>query len=435
MRKYAVLFILAGFLYAETQTIEKQISQILRNVFALENFSVAAREVKYTEVIDLSKKKEKILPGVPVEEKIGTLPSKQLVEKTRFIITIILPKNVSSDLEMRITSLIKTSLGLGEKDTLQIIREDFVSKREAVPVSVAEEKTFVNSLKEFFLKPSNLLLSVFALLFIIFLFGPVRGFMSFFASSIANLAPQQKGVEVQRGEGESISFISRSEEPKKIEEKPSSGLFSFVNDSNISNLAYLLKDEDSEKIAVVLSYLTEPLVEKFLSFFPPEKQSDIMSFLIYKKELPREEIVEFERKLRERIEFVTGGRDKLLRMLENSSPQVQEQFLEHIADEDPILATELRNSIFRFEDLARQDANVIQTVLRFVNTRSLARALKFASGEVKERILGVLSEGARKIVEEEMELSKENQAESLQEQRKIVQIIRRLKDSGAIELM
>jgi len=345
MRKFVSFLVLVGFLYAETQTIEKQISQILRSVFALENFSVAVRAVKYTEIVDLSKKKEKILPGVPVEEKIGTLPSKQLVEKTRFIITIILPKNVSSDLEMRITSLIKTSLGLGEKDTLQIIREDFVSKKEIV--SVPEEKTFINSLKEFFLKPSNLLLSIFGLLFIIFLFGPVRGFMSFFASSIANFTPQQKGVEIRRGEGESISFIPRSEEPKKIEEKPSSGLFSFVNEANISNLAYLLKDEDSEKIAVVLSYLSEPLVEKFLSYFPPEKQSDIMSFLIYKKELPREEIVEFERKLRERIEFVTGGREKLLRMLENSSPQVQEQFLEHIADEDPILATELRNSIFR----------------------------------------------------------------------------------------
>jgi len=433
MRKFVSFLVLVGFLYAETQTIEKQISQILRSVFALENFSVAVRAVKYTEIVDLSKKKEKILPGVPVEEKIGTLPSKQLVEKTRFIITIILPKDVSSDLEMRITSLIKTALGLGEKDTLQIIREDFVSKKEIV--SVPEEKTFINSLKEFFLKPSNLLLSIFGLLFIIFLFGPVRGFMSFFASSIANFTPQQKGVEIRRGEGESISFIPRSEEPKKIEEKPSSGLFSFVNEANISNLAYLLKDEDSEKIAVVLSYLSEPLVEKFLSYFPPEKQSDIMSFLIYKKELPREEIVEFERKLRERIEFVTGGREKLLRMLENSSPQVQEQFLEHIADEDPILATELRNSIFRFEDLARQDTGVIQTVLRFVNTRSLALALKFASEEVRERILGVLSEGAREIVEEEIELSGENQSESLQEQRKIVQIIRRLKDSGAIELL
>jgi len=46
-----------------------------------------------------------------------------------------------------------------------------------------------------------------------------------------------------------------------------------------------------------------------------------------------------------------------------------------------------------------------------------------------------LSEGAREIVEEEIELSGENQSESLQEQRKIVQIIRRLKDSGAIELL
>ena len=175
-------------------------------------------------------------------------------------------------------------------------------------------------------------------------------------------------------------------------------------------------------------------MEKFLANFPEEKQSDVMSYLIYKKELAKEDITEEEKAIKERIDYVSGGRDRLLRMLENSSRQVQEQFLQHIADEDPILATELRNLIFHFEDIARQEPQVIQTVLRFVNTRSLAQALQFAEEEVRERIFSVMSEGAKEIVREEIELLPENQTASVREQKNIISVIRRLKDAGTIEL-
>ena len=67
-------------------------------------------------------------------------------------------------------------------------------------------------------------------------------------------------------------------------------------------------------------------------------------------------------------------------------------------------------------------------------SRSLAQALQFAEEEVRERIFSVMSEGAKEIVREEIELLPENQTASVREQKNIISVIRRLKDAGTIEL-
>ncbi|MCD6413495.1 MAG: hypothetical protein J7L54_05060 [Elusimicrobia bacterium] len=435
------LLVVASHVFAEgaAESIEGQISSILKNVFSIDKFSVTVRFAEYTEVIDLGKEKGKILPGVPIEEKLTSAPSRQLVRKNRLLITVILPKDVSADMGTRIKNLLKLALSLGKNDSLSILRENFASK-PAVEAP-AEEFSLLGEFKSFFLKPGNILLTALFLAIVVFLFGPVRIFMRYLAGYFANAsasAMQGRQLSVAESSPQTVNLLGGGSEnalpaAPRVRAEPS-GPFSFVNDGNVSNLAYLLKDATSEKIAAVCGFLSEPLVEKFLSFFPPEKRSDIMSFFIYKKELPRDEISALEAELKERVDFVSGGRDHLLRMLENSPRNVQEQFLDHISEEDPILATELRNSIFHFEDIARQDTSVIRTVLRFVNTRDLAYALKFTDSDARDRILSVLSEGARAIVSEEMELLPENQAESQKQQKNIVALVRRLKESGAIEI-
>jgi len=425
----------------KTSTIENQVSSVLKNVFNIRQFSVSVRVDEYVEIINLGKDKRNILPGVPIEEKLLGAPSKQLIKKYRFLITVILPTEITLAMEQRVKRLLKISLSLKETDSLNILREEFVrataeslSEEMAPPLSVLG----TNILK-YFTKPANILLVTVVFIILIFLFGPLRSFMryaaTYFASASRGAAPENPEIGGGAGQREQMPVnLLAAPETKETPGETSEIPFSFVNEKNISNLAFLLRDEDSEKIANIIGFFKEPLVEAFVSCFPEEKQSDIMSFLVYKKELSADDIRETETEIKERIDYVSGGKERLLRMLENSPRQVQEQFLQHIADEDPALATELRNSIFHFEDLSRQDNSVIQTVLRFVNTRTLAQAMQFSDPEVKDRIFSILSEGARDIVNEELELMPENQAASQREQKNIVAVVRRLKDAGTIEI-
>ncbi|MFH1353202.1 MAG: FliG C-terminal domain-containing protein [bacterium] len=450
LRFYLFTFLFfCGFTFSfasvpDTSVIEKQVSSVLQNVFNIRQFSVSVRIDDYVEIINMGKDKMNILPGVPIEEKLMGAPSKQLVQKYRFLITVVLPRNVTLEMEQRVERLLKVCLSLKETDSLKILREEFVSAPPAPPAAEAEAVSplagFGFNVLKYFSNPSNILLVAVVLIMFIFLFGPLRSFMRYAATYFANVSQKaspetlELGTGAVRGNPLGPVNLLTSPEAKEASGETADVPFSFVNEKNISNLAFLLRDEDSEKIANIVGFFKEPLIENFVSCFPEEKQSDIMSFLVYKKELSSDGIRGLEQEIKERIDYVSGGKERLLRMLENSSRQVQEQFLQHIADEDPVLATELRNSIFHFEDLARQETSVVQTVLRFVNTRALAQALQFSDPEVKDRIFSILSEGARDIVTEELELLPENQTASLREQKNIVVVVRRLKDAGTIEL-
>jgi len=436
----AVLFLISPAVsFADTSGVENQISQVLTKVFDLKNFSVSVRETQHTEVVDIGKDKRNLLPGVPVEEKLQSVSDKKLIQRSRLMITLILEKGIAPELEKRIERVIRVSLNMGAEDSLKIIKEDFVKGKRAAAVTSAGEPVargaavFVSYIS----RPQNVVLLTVILMVFVFLFGPLRYFMKYMAeyfaaaSSAAGAGRENESAPIRQMP---VNLLSASPESKNSAGEEAGSPFSFINDKNISNLAFLLKNESSEKIAEVLGFLKETLVEKFLQYFPEEKQSDIMSFLVYKKELNKEDILVMENDIKEKINYVSGGREQLLSMLENSSRQVQEQFLRHIADEDPIMASEIRNSVFHFEDLARQDTQVVQTVLRFVNTRNLAQALQFTEQEVKDRIFAVLSEGAREIVSEELELLPENHAASDREKKNIVAVIRRLKDAGTIEL-
>ncbi len=438
-----ILFFLifASSLFADTATIENQVSQVLTKVFNLSNFSVSVREVRYTEVVDIGKDKRNLLPGVPVEEKLQDISDKKLLERQRLLITLILEEGIAAELEKRIEGVVRVSLSLNDEDSLKIIKESFAAQKRGAATadgSPAAAMSAGAAIISYVSQPQNMVLLTVILIISVFLFGPLRYFMKYMAQYFANARPgEATGVNMDETSSVRqmpVNLLSATPESKKTEESEQRP-FAFINDKNIANLAFLLKEETSERIAEALGFLKESLVEKFLQYFPEEKQSDIMSFLVYKKELDKEDIIDMENSIREKINYVSGGREQLLSMLENSSRQVQEQFLRHIADEDPIMASEIRNSVFHFEDLSRQGTHVIQTVLRFVNTRNLAQALQFSEQEVQDRIFAVLSEGAREIVVEELELLPSNSAASDREKKNIVAVIRRLKEAGTIELI
>jgi flagellar motor switch protein FliG len=89
--------------------------------------------------------------------------------------------------------------------------------------------------------------------------------------------------------------------------------------------------------------------------------------------------------------------------------------------------------MFVFEDIVQLDDRAIQAVLREVDMKELATALKGVGVEVQEKIYKNMSERAVSMLKEDMEYMGPVRLRVVEEsQVKVVNIIRRLEEAGEI---
>ena len=97
------------------------------------------------------------------------------------------------------------------------------------------------------------------------------------------------------------------------------------------------------------------------------------------------------------------------------------------------MADEIRQRMFIFEDIISLDDASIQRVIREVDSTDLAKALKGASDEVKERIFRNISRRAAEMLREDLEFMGPVRLREVEEaQQHVVKIIRRLDETGEI---
>src|SRR5437763_1564614 len=96
-------------------------------------------------------------------------------------------------------------------------------------------------------------------------------------------------------------------------------------------------------------------------------------------------------------------------------------------------AEEIRMLLFVFEDIVKLDDRSVQLVLKDVDQKDLAMALRGVSDEVKQKILGNMSQRGSEMLIEEMEYQPPQRRSVVEEaQGRIVATIRHLEDAGAI---
>jgi len=111
----------------------------------------------------------------------------------------------------------------------------------------------------------------------------------------------------------------------------------------------------------------------------------------------------------------------------------EKTIMEALEEDDPELAEEIKKRMFVFEDIVTLDDRSIQRVLREVDSRELALALKAASEEVAERIYKNMSKRAAEMMKEDIEYMGPVRLRDVEEaQQKIVSIIRKLEEAGEI---
>ena len=241
-------------------------------------------------------------------------------------------------------------------------------------------------------------------------------------------------LEKTLGHHKAVEIIKRLKEQVKV--KP----FTFIRHTDPKQLVNMISREHPQTIAMILSYLDSQQAAMVLSDLPGEMRADIARRVALMERTSPEILKEVEGVLRDKLSTVfqqdftqAGGLGTVVDILNRVDRGTEKLILEELEKEDAELADEIRQRMFIFEDIITLDDASIQRVVREVESKDLARALKGASEEVKDRIFRNISKRAAEMLQEDLEFMGPVRLREVEEaQQRIVAIIRRLDESGEI---
>ena len=216
--------------------------------------------------------------------------------------------------------------------------------------------------------------------------------------------------------------------------------FEFVRKTDALQLLSFIQDEHPQTIALILSYLSSQQASAIISALPPESQADVAKRIAVMDRTSPDVIKEVERVLESKLAnlvnqdyTIIGGVDKVVDILNSTDRSTEKHIMETLEIDDPELADEIRKKMFVFEDILLLDDRSIQRVLRDVDNNELALALKGTNEEVQNAIFNNLSKRLAEMIKEDMEFMGPVRMKDVEEaQQKIVNIIRKLEDSGEL---
>jgi flagellar motor switch protein FliG len=130
---------------------------------------------------------------------------------------------------------------------------------------------------------------------------------------------------------------------------------------------------------------------------------------------------------------LSGGPAAVARLLNLTGGPKEKEMLESIGGRNTELAGQIKSLMFVFEDLLLVDNKGMQRVLREVETKELALALKAASPELRQHIKSAMSERAAGALEEEIEILGPVRVRDVEAAHtRIIEAVRALEDSGDI---
>ncbi|MDD2400838.1 MAG: flagellar motor switch protein FliG [Clostridia bacterium] len=216
--------------------------------------------------------------------------------------------------------------------------------------------------------------------------------------------------------------------------------FDFIRKSDPSQILNFIQGEHPQTIALIISYLDSQQSAAILSALPAETQADVARRIAIMDRTSPDIIREVESILERKVLAMgtqdytsVGGINSIVEILNNVDRSTEKTILETLEIQDPVLSEEIKKLMFVFEDIIRMDDRSIQLVLREVESKDLALALKGAGEDVSEKIKKNMSKRAAEMLDEEIAFMGPVRLRDVEEsQQGIVSIIRRLEESGEI---
>jgi len=217
--------------------------------------------------------------------------------------------------------------------------------------------------------------------------------------------------------------------------------FAFLRQHEPNEVIVHLRDEHPQTIALILAHVPTKFSSQVLAGLEPELQAEVALRIAMMERTDPAVVAQVEEALQQRLGGTyhrddrdeRGGVRELAAMLNNSDRGTERAILAALEESDPELAEEVRSLMFVFEDIVTLDDRAIQEVLRTVDARQLAVALKGVKTDVHEAVVRNLSERAQQTLAEEIQMLGPVRTKDVEAaQTEIVRQVRRLEDEGTI---
>lgn len=204
----------------------------------------------------------------------------------------------------------------------------------------------------------------------------------------------------------------------------------------------IIQDEHPQIIAIVLAYLDSSQAAEVIEKLPEELRSDIVMRVARLTDIQQSALAEIENLIASKSAD-TGrggtrkvGGDKVAASIVNAlKPERGEKLLEEIKAKNEELSERIQEMMFVFDTLLEVDDRGIQALLREISNDLLVVALKGCDPAISDKILGNMSKRAATLLREDMDAKGPIKLSDVeQSQKEILDVARRLADSGDINL-
>lgn len=218
--------------------------------------------------------------------------------------------------------------------------------------------------------------------------------------------------------------------------------FEFLKKADPTQVLTFIQDEHPQTIALILSYMPMNQSATLLTKLPTELRADVAERIATMEQTPPDVVRRVEQVLEKKVSSVlstemtkAGGPTMLVDLLNRVDRSTERLILESLAESNPEMADQIKNMMFVFEDIINLDDKAIQSIMKEVDVKDLATALKGVPQEVQDKVYKNMSERAMNMLKEDMEFMGPVKVRVVEEsQQKIVAIIRRLEESGEIQV-
>lgn len=208
-----------------------------------------------------------------------------------------------------------------------------------------------------------------------------------------------------------------------------------------SQLTTMLRNEHPQTIALILAHLNPGQTATVLKDLTPELGSEVVYRMATMAKVSPDMLQLIERSIwTEDMETqqglsTSGGPQAVAAILALVPSSNEKSLLEGVGTRDAALAQQIRDLMFVFEDISTLDDKSVQRLLREIEIKTLALALKGASEQLTRKIMGGMSSRAVSSLQEEIEnLGPQKKRDIEKAQATIVTAIRTLEESGELVL-
>jgi len=257
-------------------------------------------------------------------------------------------------------------------------------------------------------------------------------------SALGGLSYAQRTLEIAKGDYKASSILGRVGGPVGT----SVDVIKDISEMEGRQIFNLIKDEQPQTIAFVLSYLDPSKSSEIFTLLSPDMREEVIERLGTIESTSLDLVGKIVRSLGKHFDTKarptfhhSGGVRSVAELLNSLEKEMSKGLLARLEERNAALGGQVRKKMFSFEDLGRLQAADLQRVLREVDSNNLAVAMKSASESLREKIFASISKRAAESLRDEIGMLGPVRLKDVETaQDAIIHVVHRLEEEGQISL-